>query len=186
MNAGKRMEAAWREGAVKVEDLYYQRMNDGTATFYGGQQDGVRFQQRNNYDCFMFRCGVLFLLELKSHKGKSLPLSAIREQQIRHLGSVDVEMVLPGLVCHFEDVGECWFLHGKDLKAFVDAGERKSIPVEYFREKGIQIAVRKKKVNYAYDVEEFTAEVIGEMWKELPWWAKLTAARTYGKDGEKD
>lgn len=154
MNAGKIMEAQWRKSALHIPKIYYRRMNDGTATFYGGGQDGVRFQQENPYDCFMYLAPTLYLIELKSHKGTSLPINAIRKIQLKHLSSVQgVPGIEAGFVVHFPDKEECWFADGWKVKAFVDDTERKSIPLKWFQENGIRVEVIPLVKRVEYDVK---------------------------------
>lgn len=155
MNAGKRMEQNWRKSALRVPRLYYKRMNDGTATFYGGQaQNGVRFQKENPYDCFMYLEPKLYLIELKSHKGNSLPINAIRGVQLDHLSSVmGVPGIVAGFVVHFQDKEECWFADGWRVKQFVLNTDRKSIPLEWFRKNGTSVTLIKKITNTEYDVK---------------------------------
>ena len=158
MNQGKIMEQAWRKAAKKVPGLYFQRMNDGTASYSrGGEGSPVRFQQKNPYDCFMHYKGKLFLLELKHHKGASLPFTAIREQQLAHLAqaSVAYDDVIAGFVVMFADSGECFFANGNAVAEFENTSERKSIPISWFRENALGIPVRKLKTNWEYNVLEF-------------------------------
>lgn len=161
MNAGKRMEQQWRKSALRVPLLYYKRMNDGTATFYGGQaQDGVRFQKENPYDCFMYLSPQLYLLELKSHKGSSLPIHAIRGTQLDHLSSVKgTPGIEAGFVVYFAEKQECWFVDGWMVKEFIRSTERKSIPLAWFRENGVQIDVVEKRTNVEYDVQKFLLDL---------------------------
>lgn len=161
MNAGKVMERQWRKSAMRVPNLYYHRMNDGTATFYGGQgQTGVRFQKENPYDCFMFLCPCLYLIELKSHKGGSIPLNAIRNVQLLNLSAVkDVDGIEAGFVVHFVDKGECWFADGWKVREFAETTERKSIPLAWFQENGVRIGLVEKRTNTEYDVSGMIADL---------------------------
>lgn len=157
MNAGKAMERQWRKSVLRLNDVYYQRMNDGTATFYGGQsQNGIRFQKTSPYDCFMYSYPMLFLIELKSHKGKSLPYTAIRRQQVESTAKAGwIPGVVAGFVVHFTEVGECWFAPGWKVKDYMDKSDRKSIPLEWFQSNGARIGVIMKRTNAEYDVEQF-------------------------------
>ena len=155
MNAGKRMEQNWRKSCLRVPKLYYKLMNDGTATFYGGQnQNNVRFQKENPYDCFMYLEPCLYLIELKSHKGSSLPINAIRGVQLDHLSSVmGVPGIVAGFVVHFVDKEECWFAEGWRVKQYVVTTDRKSIPLAWFQENGTNVGLVKKITNTEYDVQ---------------------------------
>lgn len=153
MNNGKIMEQQWRKSAMKIPGLYYQRMKDGTATFNGGQA-GMRFQASNPYDCFMFLEPTLYLLELKSHNGASLPYTAIRKNQLDSLATAAKKPgVEAGFVVHFREKDECWFVNGLDVKEFVEEQERKSIPIAWFRENGVKVEMIHLRHRVMYDVQ---------------------------------
>lgn len=161
MNAGKIMERQWRNSAIRVPGLRYQRMNDGTASFWQGQ-NGARFQQKNPFDCYMFKKPVLFELELKAHKGKSIPFSAIRENQITHLAKIsraDIGVVA-GVVVYFEDEKRCFFADGNLVFGFMNEGTRKSIPLSWFETWGEEITVTQLRRNVMYDVDGFVNKMI--------------------------
>ena len=161
MNSGKLMERQWRESALRVPGLYYQRMNDGTALFYGGS-DGknVRFQKDNPYDCFMYLEPTLYLIELKSHKGASIPFSAIRDNQIEALDKASaIHGIEAGFVVHFPDKDECWYVEGHTLAEYKRETDRKSIPLGWFRENGVRVELFHKRVNTAYDVLGLTIDL---------------------------
>jgi len=83
MNNGKRFELEIKNSIPS--SVYYYRFRDGTANFSGDKNQNVRFQATNMCDCLLYDSKHLYFLELKTHKGKSLPLSAIRENQIEQL-----------------------------------------------------------------------------------------------------
>ena len=161
MNAGKLMERQWRESAVRVKGLYYQRMNDGTATFYGGSDvANIRFQKENPYDCFMYLDPTLYLLELKTHKGSSIPFTAIRDNQIEGLDKAsEVPGIEAGFVVHFPDKDECWYADGHAVAEYKKATDRKSIPIDWFRENGVRVELFHKRVNVFYDVLGLTIDL---------------------------
>lgn len=161
MNAGKVMERQWRNSAIRVPGLRYQRMNDGTATFWKGQE-GARFQMRNPFDCYMFKKPVLFELELKSHKGKNIPFSAIRDNQIKHLANVSKADlgVVAGLIAYFEDEQRCFYVDGDIALDFMESGKRKSFPIAWFEVNGHEIKVTRLRKNVMYDVDEFVDAMI--------------------------
>lgn len=161
MNAGKLMERQWRNSAIKIPGLRYQRMNDGTASFWKGQ-DGARFQQKNPFDCYMFKKPILFELELKSHKGKNIPFSAIRNNQINHLAKISKEDigVVAGIVVYFEDEQKCYYADGDSVLSFMNEGTRKSIPIAWFKTWGTEIKVIPLRRNVMYDVNAFVNEML--------------------------
>lgn len=160
MNAGKKFERDWKKSCNNIDGLFYYRNNDGTAS-WGNGSDSVRFQTKNICDIFMYKYPVFFALELKSHKGSSIPFSAIRKDQIDGLLSQkNKKGVISGLLLFFSDKELCYFLDINDYKYLEDIGERKSIPISYCIENGIEIKCNKLRTTYRYNSEEFIRRMI--------------------------
>lgn len=68
-NMGKVFEKEFKESVPA--DCFLERYKDDTSGFYGVS---------NPADFRLYKFPVLILLELKTHKGKSLPLVKIRER----------------------------------------------------------------------------------------------------------
>lgn len=158
MNNGKKFENNFRDSMP--DDVFFYRFRDGTSSWEKGEM--TRFQQKNICDCMLHDGKYLYLLELKSHKGKSLPLSAIRENQIKSLSEADKHKnIIAGLIVNFSDIEETYFMDIKLASKWFYNGVRKSIPLSEFRTYCMPINACKKKVNYRYAVEEF----IKDVWK---------------------
>lgn len=152
MNSGKRFENNFRKSIP--EDVFFYRFRDGSSSW--GGNDKVRFQQTNICDCMIFDGENLFLLELKSTKGKSLPYSNIKEHQIDDLlWASDFANVICGFVIEFADINECYFIEIKDFVAFKMSSERKSLPIEFCSNKGVKIGVEKLRTNSRFDIKTF-------------------------------
>ena len=157
INSGKRFEQNWKNSIPK--DIFYYRFRDGSSSW--GGNDKVRFQQSNICDCLMFDGDYLYLLELKSTKGKSLPFNNIKKHQIEDLlWASQYTNTICGLVIEFSELMECYFIEISHFKAFYNSTDRKSVPIDYLREKGIKIGVEKKKVNSKFDIENFIKDFI--------------------------
>lgn len=157
INSGKRFEQNWKNSIPK--DIFYYRFRDGSSSW--GGNDKVRFQQTNICDCLMFDGDYLYLLELKSTKGKSLPFNNIKKHQIDDLlWASEYANTICGLVVEFSDLTECYFIEIGRFKAFYDSTNRKSIPIDYLRKNGIKIGTEKKKINSKFDVKKFINDVI--------------------------
>lgn len=157
INSGKRFEQNWKNSIPK--DIFYYRFRDGSSSW--GGNDKVRFQQTNICDCLMFDGDYLYLLELKSTKGKSLPFNNIKKHQIDDLlWASEYANTICGLVIEFSELMECYFIEINQFKTFYDSTNRKSIPVDYLRKKGIKIDTEKKKINSKFDVKKFINDVI--------------------------
>lgn len=140
------------------EDFYVERYKDDTAGFYGVS---------NPADFRIYKYPLTFLFELKSHKGKSLPLVKIRENQIKGmLKAVEYEGIYAGFLINYRDLEKTYYVTVSDLVAEfyicnekgdvqIREGVRKSIPVEWCEVNGVLIEQEKKRVRYKYNLEEF-------------------------------
>lgn len=160
INSGKRFEQNWKKSIPK--DIFYYRFRDGSSSW--GGNDKVRFQQTNICDCLMFDGDYLYLLELKSTKGKSLPFNNIKKHQIDDLlWASEYANTICGLVVEFSELSECYFIEISQFKTFYDTTNRKSLPLQFCRENGIKIGVEKKKINSRFDIYKFINDVIKEV-----------------------
>ena len=154
-NLGKIFEDNWKKSIP--DHMFYYRFRDSASSYYGGN-DNLRFSITNIADCLVFNGNELFLFELKNHKGKSIPLTAIigkksKEKQINDLVDASCKIrVSCYLVVFFCDVERCFALDINDLYYFLKNEDRKSIPITYFEEDGIEIPIKKLKTNYRYDL----------------------------------
>ena len=71
-NMGKVFEKEFKDSVP--DNVYLERYKDDTSGFYGVS---------NPADFRLYVFPMLILLELKTHKGKSLPLAKIRENQLK-------------------------------------------------------------------------------------------------------
>lgn len=144
-NMGKVFEKEFKDSVPA--DCFLERYKDDTSGFYGVS---------NPADFRLYKFPVLILLELKTHKGKSLPLAKIRESQLKGMiRAVNYLGVYGGYMVNFRDLEETYFLSVGYVENFVKAGERKSIPIEFFRENGIRIPSEKKRTLYRYDLSSW-------------------------------
>ena len=158
-NRGKIFEDNFKKSIPK--GLLYERFKDTGSSYYGGN-DYLRFSQSNVCDCFLFDGSILYYLELKSHKGKSIPLSCIRENQIKELDKRQnsCSNVLSGFLIEFQDLERVFYLNIEEFKDFVLNNERKSIPFEYIRDVGIEVEVKKLRTNYRYNVSKMIDDIV--------------------------
>jgi recombination protein U len=149
MNSGKIFEKNFK--ASIPQDVFYYRLRDSPATFGGGEQ--IRFSTSNMCDCILFGNRELFLCELKSHNGKSIPFNCIRENQIEQLTkAAKFPFIIPALVIFFPDVERCFAVEIEDWNNLVDASKKKSANITEIAQAGFEVGVTKLKVNYKYDV----------------------------------
>jgi recombination protein U len=160
MNSGKVFEKCFKDS---LKDIFCLRLKDGTSAW--GTQLNTRFQSFNPCDMIVHHMGYLFLLELKSHKGKSIPFNCIREKQLSELCKHSVyEGVLPMIVFNFREHEKTYAVHIKDVEEFIITSKindtRKSFPLAWVDEIGYYIPCKLKKVNYSYDVVSTLNEII--------------------------
>jgi recombination protein U len=163
MNSGKIFEKNFK--ASIPQDVFYYRLRDSTASFYGGGDgSNIRFQQSNMADCIIFGNRTLFICELKSHKGKSIPFNCIRKNQIEQLtAAAKFPFIIPALVIFFPDVERCFSVHINDWNNLVDASKKKSANIAEIEQAGFEVRTRKLKTNFRYDVAKMIDDLMGDL-----------------------
>lgn len=155
-NTGKRFEENFRESVGG--EIFFYRFRDGTSSW--GGNGATRFQQTNMCDCEMFDGERLFLLELKSVIGKSLPFGNIKDHQLNELVEASCHKnIIAGFIIEFSSVGRCFFIGARDMAYYMNNSGRKSMPLSYLESKGLEIEVKKLRVNVRLDIEKFIKEV---------------------------
>jgi recombination protein U len=128
-------------------DFYIERYKDDTAGFYGVS---------NPADYRLYKYPYLFLIELKTHKGKSIPIDKIRDNQLKGLyKAVQYKGVYGGFIINFRDLEETYYIAVQDMIAFITSTERKSIPIEWCRDTGVRIEQTKKRTRYTYNLSKW-------------------------------
>lgn len=134
-------------------DFYVERYKDDTAGFYGVS---------NPADFRLYKYPYTFLLELKTHKGKSIPIEKIRDNQLKGLVKAGNYLgIYAGFLINFRDLEETYYIPADTILFFILKGEKKSIPVEWCRENGVRIAQQKKRVRYTYDLSSWLGGYYG-------------------------
>ena len=154
VDEGKRFEQDIR--ASIPPEFFIERYKDDTAGFKG---------VANPADFRLYKYPFTFLWELKTHKGKSIPLDKIRNSQLKEMRKAEPHFgVHCGFILNYRDLEETYYITFFDLLGAYyirnDEGDyeaigRKSIPVEWCREYGVRISQAKKIVRYTYDLESF-------------------------------
>ncbi|MGL4572019.1 MAG: Holliday junction resolvase RecU [Clostridium sp.] len=158
-NEGKKFEEDFKNSVPKEYFVY--RFKDGTANFKGEKNENVRFQAHNICDFQVFAEDRLFLFELKSYNGASIPLSGIRKNQIDGMiKASEHKNVEPYFLLNFRPLESVFAIKVQTLQKFIEKAERKSIPIKWCIENGIEVIGVKKKVRFRYELEKFFKEVI--------------------------
>lgn len=148
MNNGKRFENNFKESVPT--GVFFYRFRDGTSAW--SDSDLTRFQSSNICDCMLFDRNNLFLLELKNHKGKSIPFTCIRKNQIDDLVKAQKYGVKAGFIFNFQDIEETYYLDAYTVNDYMQESERKSFPYSWCEMVGAKIPNKRLKTNYRYDL----------------------------------
>ena len=164
-NEGKRFEANFKNSIPK--EIYYMRLKDNAGSWQGTSEK-ARFTPSNACDCILHYRGYLFLAELKSYKGKSIPFHCFRDTQLQELYKlIPREEELAVAVFNYRDIEETYMVHIADVKEFIETSTlndtRKSFPINWVREVGYFVPHERKKVNYTYDVLDTLNVLLNEM-----------------------
>lgn len=139
-NPGKQFEKDFSDSVPP--EIFVYRMKDDSLGFAG---------VRNPCDFILYKTPNIYLLELKSHKGKSIPFGALQSYQIESLYRYrQIDGVVAGFVINFRDVNETYFVDVLLVYQYYHAGERKSFSLEWIRGNGILIPQELKRTRYRY------------------------------------
>lgn len=155
LSSGKIFEGEFKASLKDSCRFYFYRFRDGTSSWGGGEK--TRFQAKNICDCLVFDNigGVLYFVELKSYKGKSVPFSCLRRNQIVELseaarGARTVSLV----IFNMRDVQKTYAVEIDSVVRYMADSERNSFPLSFFEEDGFLISQELKRERYKYGLEE--------------------------------
>ena len=115
------------------------------------------FNQKSTLDYVGLYKGKYLDFDAKSTKSKtSFALSNIHNHQIKHIESVIRHKGIGFIILRFTTLNETYLLFGEDLLSFINNNDRKSIPYEYFKEKGHLIKdTLQPQVDYLKVIEKY-------------------------------
>ena len=162
-NKGKVFESSFQKSIPK--DIFCRRLPDSPGSWAGGK---TTFTVKQIADFELYDGNNFYFLELKHVlKGTSISLNNIRgslkkdkktykkEWQIKKLTEASNKGVICGLLVYFNSKHKCYFLDINDYNDFVNDNDRKSIPISYFEEEGIEVDVKMLSVNIRLDIKKF-------------------------------
>ena len=156
MNTGKQFEEDIKKSVDNAAFLY--RLRDSGGSWQGGNKS--RFTPSNICDFILFKSPKLYLLELKSHKGKSIPYSAIKQlDKLLDVANKKIENLEVYLLLNFADLEETYVIEVESVASIKDSKTRKSLSIEDVREYGYRVDQVKKKVRYRYELLECLEEI---------------------------
>ena len=162
-NQGKKFEEDFRKSLS--DDIFYYRFRDSGGNW--NRTEKSRFTINNIADNMIFFNGCLFLNELKTHKGKSIPISCImgnktKEKQIKDLEKANkYHNIFSNIIIFLSDIERCFALDIENFLFFMQENDRQSIPLEYLEIMGIEIDVTKIRTNYRFNIKKWLNEYYG-------------------------
>lgn len=146
---GKRFEEDFIKSMPDRCDV--TRLKDG-----GGWSNAtnMRFTSSNPCDFIVWSpvTRLMYKLELKSVKGKSLPFSNIKENQLKSLLESGEKKVEAIFVVNYREPNETYYFYAAAMKGYMDSCNRKSLPLEAARAFGIRIPQELIRVRWRYDL----------------------------------
>ena len=125
-----------RVGRIKIKEAYFE---SPSTTDYNGLYKGKYID-----------------FEAKETNNKSyFPLENIHKHQINHLKNIYENNGICFLIIRFTEYNKTYLLFAKDFFNFIDNNDRKSIPINYFKEYGYEI---KEKYSPRLDYLEIVKE----------------------------
>lgn len=146
MTAGKRFEEQIKK-SCKKQGIFFLRLKDA-----GGWNRGqdTRFTSNNLCDCIMHYGGFTLLVELKTHLGKSIPQTALK--QAGKMAAVEYNGVKPLFILNFRGLNKTYLISAK--KVIECLSFRKSVSIQFCEEYGELIEQKKLRTNYEYFLEK--------------------------------
>lgn len=150
MDAGKDFENQFKKSIPS--SFYFYRLKD----------DMSGFKAINNpCDYFIYNFPHLHLLELKTHKGKSIPFSALTQGQIMGMCEAGkFNGIRAGFIFNFRDLAETYYVDIDTFMEFYNTTDRKSVPVDFCREKGVVVEQQKIRVKYKFNIEKLLEDIV--------------------------
>ena len=93
-------------------------------------------------------------MELKSHKGSSLPFAAISDYQLKGLSDIDYSGIKAYFVINMRDKEKTYAIEALKIKTYIETSGRKSIPISFMESEGVEIKGTKRRTRFEYDVGE--------------------------------
>lgn len=158
-NAGKIFEADIK--ASVPDNCWIYRLRDNASSFAGG--NNTRFTSSNICDFLLFedRTKTLYLLECKSTKGTSIPLTMVRGNQIKGLQEASQHRLIAGLILNFRNTdNDTFFITIDDFVNMINSIGKKSFNIRDLEaNNAMRIKCEKKRSRYKYNIENFCNEL---------------------------
>lgn len=159
-NEGKRFEEDFKSSINDNENWVY-RLRDNAASFSGGTK--TRFSSTNICDFLIFnnKYRTLYLVELKSTKGSSIPYTMIKDNQIKGLSEAGKHKVIPCFFFNYREKNNAtYFMIIDDFLDMKCALDKKSFnPQDLEKYGAITVSRNIKRTRYRYDIETIIEQI---------------------------
>lgn len=134
------------------ERVYIKKLKVSGMNYKGNGNEG---------DYLLYSYPNLFIFELKSHKGKSIPFDKLRVNQIQGLDEIanTIPGTITGFIFNFRDLEKTYYVRVNDIIEYMLSGERKSFPIEWVEKIGIKIEHKKARTRYTYNILKLLSEL---------------------------
>ena len=130
------------------------RLRDNASSFAGGEN--TRFTSSNICDYLLLddKTKTLVLVECKSTKGTSIPITMLRENQIKGLREASKHTLVAGLLVNFRNKNnDTFFLLIDEYLDMMESINKKSFNIKDLENIGaIRVESTKKRTRYTYDI----------------------------------
>ena len=158
-NEGKKFETDIKKSIP--DTCWFYRLRDNASAFAGGEN--TRFTSSNICDYLLLddKTRTLFLVECKSTKGTSIPLSMIRDSQIDGLKEASKHQLVAGLLVNYRNENnDTFFILIDEYLDLIESLGKKSFNVKDLIDIGAtRIESEKKRTRYKYNIEKMIREL---------------------------
>lgn len=144
------------------EKCWIYRLRDNASSFSNGTN--TRFTSSNICDFILLDdlTKTLFLIECKSTKSTSVPLTMIRENQINGLLEASKHNLVAGILVNFRNAdNDTFFLTISKYKNITENLNKKSFNIkDLINANAIRVGSTKKRTRYTYHIRDFIKEAI--------------------------
>ena len=157
-NQGKLFEQDFQKSTPSTCWIY--RLRDNASSFANG--NATRFTSSNICDYLLFDdiSKTLFLIECKSTQGTSVPLSIVRDNQIKGLLDTSKHNLIAGFLINFRNKdNNTYFISINNYIKMINNINKKSFNIRDLTVNGaIEINSTKKRTRYTYDIKKMIDE----------------------------
>ena len=143
------------------DTCWIYRLRDNASSFANGTN--TRFTSSNICDYILFDdiTRTLFLIECKSTKGTSVPLTMIRDSQIQGLQEASKHDLVTGILVNFRNENnDTFFITIDEFIDMTSSLNKKSFNVKDLESIGaIRIESTKKRTRHTYNIEKLIKEI---------------------------